>query len=415
MKAILTLALALSLFGSQPAYAAGDVITLEFSWKGRTYSAGELPSQLDETSVEAIKTWTPWCQEHKYQMDLVADQRVLLISRKGNKAVSKRLKLIDETEKEFDKILPAPKRQEKKDEGEESQPTAPKDLPEDPEGGPVGFSPTRTGSGPAAPSWSSSWGAGTWPVDSETCVMFVVKNEKEYGSLVRTIGEMEEYLAGWVDFGMTQTGFVHEKPLVGAYIENAEGVEEWDPENELVHRVAHMLFVRRFSSVQPFWLIQGVSWHLENAIRETIYVYPYRHEFVFATEHTAWPNDLKNIFEGRGATPIELHEVSEWRRGTYDGIRARVAFGLVNFLAKYHGDDLSAFAEGMRLHALTDSKEYEEDGVTWKFKPNYAISTEDQYRFVVENFGEFCLLDAAESFREGKKYKVKKRKKTRGK
>lgn len=239
--------------------------------------------------------------------------------------------------------------------------------------------------------------------------MFVVRNEREYGTLVQTLGKMQDYLKHWVTLGLTQTGFVHEKPLVGAYIQVASGMQEWDPENELVHRVAHLLFVRRFSSIQPNWVISGVAWYLENLIRDAIYVYPYRSEFVFATEHTAWQHDLKNIFEGRGISPLEIYDLTEWKRGTYEGNAARMSYGFAEFLSKYRTKQFSVFLEGLRLFAMEDSKEYTGD-VNWVRKPNYAVSAESQAALIIDFFGDFCMLDAADYFRKGKKYKPKKRK-----
>lgn len=404
MRILLTIALLLSPISAQaqPGDEVGEVI--EVTWKGRAYKGNELPEKAGEASAEAVATWTPWCLEHEYQMHLVSDSRVLLITPEGSNQLSKQLKLVEQTQKEFDKILPAPPRE---DLNAAAEPEPEDELPEDPEGGPVGFAPV--GQQPVAFSFTTSWGAGTWPVDSETCVMFVVRNEREYGSLVKTLGKMEDYLKHWVAQGLNHTGFVHEKPLVGAYIQMASGMEEWDPNNEMVHRIAHLLFVRRFSSIQPNWAIAGVSWYLENLIRDAIYVYPFRSEFVFATEHTAWQRDLKNIFEGRGSSPLEIYELTEWKRGTYEGTAARLSYGFSEFLSKYRTKQLSLFFEGLRMFAMEDSKEYTDD-VNWTRKPNYSVSAENQAALIIEHFGDFAMLDAADYFRKGKKYKPKKRK-----
>ena len=42
---------------------------------------------------------------------------------------------------------------------------------------------TPEGLEPLPYSWSYEWGAGTWPLDTETCVLFVLKNEEDHDLL----------------------------------------------------------------------------------------------------------------------------------------------------------------------------------------------------------------------------------------
>ncbi len=380
-------------------------------WKGRSYRGTELPEAMGMGPVSAVEAWAAWALEHGYQLNLTSDLRVLMISPRRNSKLSRQLELIGETQRLFDKLLPAPEREEvvglPERKGQEPEPEEPADgeLPEDPEGGPVGWLPDDEE--PLEYTFTYEWGAGTWPVDTETCVLFVVKNEKDYGSLVDQLGEMQDYLKSWAETGKQFTGFVHERPLVSAYIEDALGQQEWDPDNEVVHRVAQMLFVRRFSSQQPYWLTQGLSWYIENKIRKGIYCFPYRNEFVFATEHTSWDNELTNRFKDRKNDPIRPEEFATWMRGKYEGDVARLSYGLVGFIARYHDENFSEFLEALRLHALEENRIELGDG-TWERDPNYKLSAKDQAQLIEKFFGGGFLEDAGEFFREGPSFRPRK-------
>ena len=379
-------------------------------WQGKAYKGLELPESLGKGPPAAVEAWAEWVLEFDYRMDLTADGRLLLISPAKNGKLGRQLRLVDQTVELFDELVPAPPRDEVIEEPPEDEPEDGDDpgkdgeLPEDPEGGPVGWRPRSEA--PQAFTYSYEWGAGTWPVDTETCVLFVVHDEKDYGALVDKLGEMQDYLKPWAKVGKKYTGFVHERPLVAAYIENASGQEEWDPDNEVVHRTAQMLFVRRFSSLQPYWAVQGFAWYVEMRLRRGIYCFPYRDEFVWATEHTGWDNELKNAFGDRKDAPLKLEEFAEWKRGKYDARIAKIAYGMIGFLARHHPAELSLFLEDLRLFSLEDNKVDTGDG-TWERKPAYGISLRDQGRLLAERFGKTVLEDATGFFRLGKKFKSK--------
>lgn len=382
---------------------------VEVRWQGKSFKGDELPDELGKGPKSVVEAWAPWVLEHSYQLNLTKDQRVMLISSKRNGKLARQLKLIDETQRLFDKLVPAPPREEivepKKDPAGKPKKPKKEELPEDPEGGPVGWGPENQE--PQEYTYSYEWGSGTWPVDTETCVMFVVHDEEDYGSLVDRLGEMQDYLAVWAKTGKRFTGFVHERPLVAAYIENASGQEEWDPDNEVVHRIAQMLFVRRFSSQQPYWLVQGFSWYVENKIRKSIYCFPYRDEFVWATEHTAWESELRTRFGKRKESPLMLSEFAEWQRGSYQGDVAKVSWGLVGYITRYHPEEFSAFIEAMRLYTREHNR-IDLGGGSWKRDPDYMLAPKDQLKFAQQFFGDEFLANAAEYFRLGSKFRLKK-------
>jgi len=378
--------------------------TFKVQWRGKGYALEDIPQELGVGPPAAVEVWIDWATAHDYQMNLNDDGRVLVVSPKGNGKLRRQLKLVKETSELFDKLLPAPPRKEPEPEPEpeleEPDEPAEGEIPEDPEGGRVGWLPA---SEDVIETYTYEWGAGTWPVDTETCVLFVVRDEKDYGSLLEELANEQDYLKPWISTARKLTGFALERPLAAAYIENAAGMEEWDPDNEVVNRVAQMLLVRRFSQ-QPYWLVQGLAWHVEFAIRGGIYCFPYRAEFIYATEHTGWPAELKSRFSGRKDRPLEMDEFAEWQRGRYDGKIAKVAYGLAGFFANYHPDQFSPFLEDMRLHAHENNRVDNGDG-TWERKTDYRITTEDQKRFLKQHFGRDVLKEASEYFRVGKRYR----------
>lgn len=403
MIALTLAALALAPLPPQQATRSDDPLSqVEIGWKGKTYAGPALPLEVGPGPPAAAEAWAAWTLEHDYRMTLTDDARVLLITHQKNGKFGRQLELVHRTEKEFDRILPEPEREEEVVEEEVPEdPTG--ELPEDPDGGPAGWTPE--GLEPLPYTYSYEWGVGTWKVDTETCVMFIVRDEEDYGDLVETLGEMQDYLKPWVEKGKTFTGFVHERPMVAAYIANASGQEEWDPDNELVHRVAQMLFVRRFSSFQPYWLAQGLAWHIENELRGAIYCFPYRSEFVWATEHTGWDKELKSRFKDRDDQPLQASEFATWKRGKYEAEFARVAFGFAGFFDRYHQEDLSPFCEEVRLFAIEDNKVDLGDG-NWERVTDYQVSIEDQLLFLKKHFGDEVLEDVTGYFAKGKRFKL---------
>jgi hypothetical protein len=405
----LTLSLLLLLPVQEDDTQAAALQDVRVHHKGKTYSGLELPEDLGKGPPAAVEAWAGWVLEFDYRMDLTADGRLLLISPARNGKLARQLRLIDQTIELFDQLVPAPPREVIVEELPADDPADEEDLgddelPEDPEGGPVGWKPS--GEAPSPFTYSYEWGMGTWPIDTETCVLFVVHDERDYGALVDKLAELQDYLKPWAKVGKKYTGFVHERPLVAAYIEHASGQEEWDPDNEVVHRTAQMLFVRRFSSLQPYWAVQGFAWYVEMKLRRGIYCFPYRDEFVWATEHTGWNNELKNAFADRKDEPLQLEEFVEWRRGKYDARVARIVYGMVGFLVRHHPGALSLFLEDLRLFSLEDNKIDNGDG-TWERDEDYVIPLRQQGIFLGKHFGKTVLDDVTGFFRLGKKYKRK--------
>lgn len=399
MSLLATALLALTLTGSAPADEATIV------WKNKTYPISEIPASTGPTVRGTAQVWGEWVLEHKYQMHLSKDARVLVISRRKNSAIKRQLKLIEKASAYFDKVLPAPKRLETKEpEAEAEKPGPREDLPEDPEGGLAGWNEAEPEKETDA-TWNYEWGASTFELDTETCLIFIAKDMKDYGSILDKLGSLHDYLKPWLTKGKSLAGFVLERPLAAAYVENVSGQEEWNPDNELVNRTAQMLFLRRFSQL-PYWLVQGFAWHVEWELLGGLYCFPYRSEFVFATEHTGWPKELKKRFKKANPMTVQMDDFVKWRRGRFLPDPARVSFGLVNFLAKWHKDELPDFAERMRVFWEEDNR-IDTGGGSWSRKPGYEISSKNQMRLLREAFGMGVLDEAARAMGKGKGYKPK--------
>jgi hypothetical protein len=376
-------------------------------WGKKSYTLEELPPELGPGPAVAVGAWADWVESHDYRMDLDPEGRVLLISSRKNGKVKRQLQLIASTSERFDELFPAPPKSDPAPAAGDGAPRSWQDdgeIPEDPGGAPPwGGGEAR----PQTPSTSFEWGAGTWPVDTETCILFVAHDEADYADILDSLGELQEYLRPWVETGKRYTGFVLESPLVGAYIENAAGMEEWDPDNEVVNRVTQLLFVRRFSQ-QPYWLVLGVAWQLEFELRKGIYCYPYRDEFVWATEHTGWGSVLRDRFKDRKGEPLCTDEFSGWRRGSYDDVHAKLSYGLVDFLVRFHPERLSGFAEALRRFRDEDNR-IELGNGSWARKPDYVLPDEELTRLLKEHFGPYVLTDASEFFRKGKSFRLPKK------
>jgi len=145
--------------------------------------------------------------------------------------------------------------------------------------------------------------------------------------------------------------------------------------------------------------VQGLAWEAEIAFDNSIFCYPYRKGFVYATEHTAWDNDLKRAFGDRENKPLAMEEFARWARGAYDETQGRLAWGFVHFLAGKKGDALASALEDLRVFRdVHDRKDGDND--TWTRIPGYQIPVEDQLAIFKKRFGDDVLDAASAAFRK---------------
>ncbi len=369
-----------------PGAAGEDVIV---TWKGKSYASAELPATLGEPQKKALFAWIPWAREHDYRFDFDAQGRVVVMSSNKGSSAEKRMQIVGRTESWFDGLLPPP--------GATATTNAPASagsgassagIPEDPEAAPAGA--PKPASAPAVARPSST--------DGPTAVMLVVRTEKEFASVLEALAERNPGLRDWAKTATKHTGFVVEEGLCGAYVENAAGQEEWNPDHELVNRIAQLLVLRRFGQI-PFWLSQGIAWEAETNFDGALYCFPYREEFVGVGEHTGWPSEIRNQFKDRATRPLALDEVATWKRGSFDGSAAHIAWATVHFIAVNQPTKFAALLTELR--ALQDQEGRKKTGAnTWERITDYEIPAAKQQQLFVKHLGKDFFKEATNWFRK---------------
>lgn len=383
-RAALLLPAALLLAG---AAASARSTETRLHWRGRSHALDALP-ELGDAPRAAVEAWAEFARARGLRLDLEDQGRLLLIT-PGDALAERQLPLVQRVLELFERELPPPPvpADELAADGARSQPPAPStraadELPEDPEGPP--------------PRWKSpvtltvipdyEWGRGTLEPDVETATMLVLADMEHQFAAVDVLVAREPYLEGWARTAREQVGFVLERPLCGAFVLAAEGQEEWSPDHELVHRVASLLFLRRFGQ-QPWWLLVGWSWHVEIALLSSVYCFPYRDEFVWATEHEGWERELVRELSARGSKGFDLELVAGWKRGTWKPEPAHQAWGLVaGILALAPGKLPAALDELRRFRDLHDRKAT--SATTWERVREYEIPVADQLRVLRAHLGQ---------------------------
>jgi len=372
-------------------------------WGARTLKLAELPADLPEAGRHALETWDEWCVASGYRMELDAAARVLLITHPQNGRNERQMELAHQVIERFDRELPAPaERRVVPPPGaapsvaqETPEPAAGRPpIPEDPEGEGEDDHPWKLRSTPAPQPETRAvtvtrWGLEPAPLDAQTITLLVVRNERDFRSLLAFLRKQYPDLETWSRSAKSLQGFVLPQPLAGCYVELAEGQEEWDPEHELVSRAARACLLRRFREL-PNWITLGYAWHMEMALFDSVYCFPWRSEFVWATEHGAWRHEVGRRFESGELEPDFLG----WRRGTYLNELAQNSWGMTEYLLAKQPEALPELLEELRAfieeHALLS------DGPgSWRRDTDYQMPAADQQRILEQRLGPGWTTRAA--------------------
>ena len=351
-------------------------------YDGKEIPRADLPASLPQSAHDTVAAWASWADENKYRLFLTDDGRVLLIVPLKNRSARKELALIEKTCEYIDEILPAPER-----ETNDSSPEAGKE-PEAPKPG----------------YWSWRWGDDGPPLDSETAVLIQVRDQKDYGAALRNVVSQHEYLDDWLDTALGYSGFTLELPLCAVWLAGAKDLEEWDVRNELVHRLATLLVLRRFDQ-QPYWLLTGLAWHVEYELMDSHYCFPYRSEFVYTAEHTAWESMQKAAHDG--SESLRMEQVTRLVRGEFYLEHARNAWGAASMLAKHYPESLALALEDLRL--LRNDKGVSRTSGTWTRITGWNPTPEDQLAILHARFGEDFLDEVLAFYQKGTRYRARKR------
>ena len=365
-------------------------------WSGAEHRIDELPEDFPKAAREPVQSWSPWAVSAGYRLDLDAQGRVLFVTREGDSKRETQLALIDDVLAHFERVLPAPDRladapvvQAESDgagwrDAGSSDDDGP--LPEDPEdpGHPWG-------AGIPAEETSSErtetrWGAVGPPSDSETVLLFGLRGESGYRGFLEALGAREPSLREWTRDARQLTGFVLARPLIGAYVDEAARVEEWNPDNEVVNRLARLLLMRRFGHL-PNWVAQGWAWHVELEVCRSIYCFPYRNNFVGVEEHTGWDKVLQRRFAERKGVLLDPSEFAGWERGVYVDEQAQLAWAVVDHLVEKHHKELPALLEALRASWQTRARVDMGNG-RWALDATFVLPVEAQGAILEAHLGE---------------------------
>lgn len=371
---------------------------VSLGWKGKTYDAAEPPAALPPELRVPVNAWLVWAREYGYRFDYDESGRVLLVSAGKSGTPSKKLETLARVETWFDATLPLPQGGTSAPAtGAAPRPPAPSGggIPEDPESAP----PSAPGSDTSGktPAKSSASQPAAFVPDSQPALLFVVRNDKDFETLLAELAARHTDLKNWASSAKVNPGFVLEQPLCGAYVENAAGQEEWSPEHELVHRTAELLLLRRFGR-QPYWVSQGIGWEAEHRFDGSMYCFPYRTEFVFAAEHGAWPNTLRQQFKDRDDQPVDWSEACGLRRGTYLADAAHIAWGLMHVACTTQGPKLALALDELRTFRDQDNRAAS-GAHTWERIDGYEVAAAKQKEIFERHLGAEFTTRATAWFR----------------
>lgn len=350
-------------------------------WKGRTYKLEALPEALPAEVGRAAGVWGEWAEDEGYRLELSDDARCLLVVSERRGKVELELELIERTLDAVDAFLPPREGSTPAAEGAAKPKAGPGRL-EDFELPPL----TPEVSAPRLP--------------HQVPVLLEARDPGDYADALRMLVRKHPWLASWAeDTGASVYGLVLPHPLVGAWLWNAPDNEEWDPRNELVHRLAQLLVLDR-GGQPPYWLLAGIAWNVEHQVRGAIYCFPYRAEFVGVGEHGGWSPQLKSEFGGKLGAPPTIDELASLRRGRYVDRSAGLAWGAARWLIREQPARLPAILLDLDEVRRKDGIEVRQDG-SWSTRPGWEVPPEAQLEVLRRHLGRNALRSIGEAFAAG--------------
>lgn len=344
--------------------------------KDAAFHPGKPPPGLSAEAAAALAHIERWKCEREYTVSACADDRVLYVSALDGKVRAARVDEIERVHAAFEALLPAPERK--------VDPNAAK--PE--------------------------WGALHEP-ERGALLLVEVADASDYAALVDalklSLADMPQYarLGSWLEPQRDQPGFVCAETLIAAWQSAPPDIEEdtvWRSQNELAHRLAHLLLYRRFGEL-PHWLRTASAWHFEQLATGTIHCFPGRTGFVAVDgDHDGWQDALANEFKGRKKDPLRFDEFGGWKAGRWAEEDAARAWGTFEYLATKEPKKLSALCEALRLHRVEHSIVTHADG-SWELVPGYLVSVADQRALFEKHLGADFLGKTSAFFVDWKGWK----------
>ncbi len=354
-------------------------------WEEKHHRVDKLPEDLVAGAREEIGKWATWAEENDMSMALTDDQTILFISDDKN-LLKDRLDVLYEAQEKTETLLFG-------------------------KGGRKAFERERAKREATPTTGELSDPAPKPPADSiidysqGTITIFEVADRLQMKEVLTRLASDHEYIRSWLAVADSHTGFTFEVPLVGLWLETPEQ-EEWDPNAELINRAAQLLVTREYGPM-PYWLRMGIAWNVEFEMLDGLWCFPYRSEFVFTTEHTAWPSELKDRYADRDEFELQPDEFMDWQERSYNGDKGRVAFGVVHFLAEHQDKELPNLLAALRDSYAVGSVEVAQDG-SWKRKGDYKIPLEEQQKLMIAGTRADLMPEVTTYLRKGLKYTPRK-------
>lgn len=378
------------------ASARADVIgrdSVAVSWRGRAVDPRALPPELPASVGAALDEWRALAAALDFRFEIEASGRLVLAAHRTQGGIAKHVAAAEQAlallDKRFPRLAAVASGGPKSTGG--AAPKRDDVLPEDPEAPSSGG---RTWED-VSTDGKTQWGAGAQQLDSGTIVLFVLRDERDMERLLEGLVAVHPALAAWRAGASRYPGFALEWPLVGAVVLGAAGQEEFDPANEVVHRVAELSLLRR-AGHQPYWVLQGWAWHVELSVRKSLYCFPYRDGFVGVGEHGGWDRSLRSMWsKAQGA--LSMSDIAALRRGAWDDRAAKHAWGAITYVDRFHPDQLPQLLEDLR--AAWDRGSKRELGAgRWERDAGFELAAETQVQILRARLGSGVLDDLARFF-----------------
>lgn len=336
-------------------------------FQGKSYKLDKLPDEVGEPAREAIYAWWPWIEEHDFHPLLTADQSALLVLPKKS-LLSKREKLAEKLTERLNELAPQP-----------------------------GQSPEE-----ARPRWMPAQELPLEAIealpgrDALTAVLVELQGPKLADELGAYLEQLHPDLEGWGSSSLVG-GVVSDMPPISVTVDG-DGQEEYEAENEVVHRMTRTLLARRFGLL-PYSIQSGLAWALEYELCGNHYCFPFRDDFVFEVEHGSWAADVRSRFHRRKKEPVTAKELFGFQRRTFDLEEAQLAFALGHYLIEVRAEELPELLEVLRTE--WERTVIEVKGSNWTYRPELEINVDRLAELSIEVLGADLLEDATTHFRKG--------------
>lgn len=350
-------------------------------WKGKAVDPAALPEGLTPEVAAAAAPWQAWAERRGYHLWVNDAGDCILLAEERNSSVAESLALATATIAAMDRILP---------------PRA---------GGDVAAAPK-----PKAPSTGTSLEDFELPPAGvqgpsevprrphQVPVLFAARNPAHYKEGLGLLVEGNAWLTAWArEIGAESYGLALPEPLIGAWLIEAPENEEWDPRNELVHRLAQLLLMDRAGNL-PYWMMVGTAWNIELEVRGGIYCFPYRAGFVGIGEHGGWAPVLRARFGDPAAGEVDAAALCALERGLYVDKHAATAWGGMRFLIAEHRTALPGLLADLDLAWRQGALEVAADG-SWRSRPLWEWPLSTQADLLGRHLGREFWKRLGEDFR----------------